>query len=403
MQPAVPTGTEQHPAPAPDVPEPVIPAPPATRRSYGGLLLALALYAALRATGLVVLAVAAAGDPRHWGLRFLLAGRYDALWYSGIATGGYDTGHPLTPAGAPALTNLAFFPLFPALEAVADAVLPGGVAVAAVVVAGLAGLTAAAALYLIGAHLRDRRTGVLLAAVWAVVPNGLVESMGYSETLFTALAAFSLYVVLRCWWLPAAALCVLAGLTRPSGVALIAAVGLAALVAAIRRPARWTAWLAAVIAPLGQVGYMAWVGHRVGRWDGYFHVQNDIWKMEFDDGAYTLRTAGLLFSREQPLVVAVTTAVLAAAILLLVVAAGERVPWPLLVYAAVLVVVALLGDGYFWAKARMLIPAFPLLLPVAAGLARSRNRMVAPAVLLGLAAFSAAYGVYLCLVWRHSP
>ncbi len=105
----------------------------------------------------------------------------------------------------------------------------------------------------------------------------------------------------------------------------------------------------------------------------------------------------------QPLMIAVTTTVVGLAVLLLAVAAGEKVPWPLLVYAGALVLIAFFGHGYFWAKARMLIPAFPLLLPVAYGLARSRNKVVAPAVLAGLAAFSALYGVYVSLVWTHSP
>lgn len=369
----------------------------------GGLLLAAGLYAVLRGAALVVLAGYAHADPRQWSLEFVLAQRYDAVWYSGIAAHGYDAAIPITAAGGPATTNLAFFPLYPALQAAADAVLPGGIPVAALVVAWTAGLVAACGLYLIGARLRDRRTGVLLAAVWAVLPNAVVESMGYSETLFTALAAFSLYFVLRGWWLAAAGLCVLAGLTRPTAVALIAAVGLAALAAVIRRPSRWTAWLALPIAPLGQLGFMVWVGQRLHAPDGYLRVQNDAWKMGFDDGGFTVRTANQLSAKEQPLVVAVTTGVIAVSILLLVVAAGEPVPWPLLVYAGVVVLIAVLGDSYFWTKARMLIPAFPLLLPVALGLARSRNRLVAPAVLIGLAALSATYGVYLCLVWRHSP
>ncbi len=377
-------------------------APVRARRIWTGLLLAAGLYTLLRAVCLAVLSGYAA-DERGWGLLYVLGQRFDALWYSSIVTGGYDTVVGVSVTGGPGTTNLAFFPLYPALIKAFGAVLPGGVTVAALAVAWTAGLAAAAGLYLLGTHLRSRTAGVILAAVWAVIPNASVESMAYSETLFTALAVFSLYFVLRGRWLPAAGLCVLAGVTRPTAAALIAAVGLAALVEVVRRPARWTAWLAMPIAPLGQVGYMWWVGHRLGHWNAYFQVQNDAWKMGFDLGQYTVDRAGQLMDVPQPLVIAVTTAVVALAVLLLVVAAGERIPWPLLVYAGVLVLIVFLGDGYFWAKARMLIPAFPLLLPVAYGLARSRNRLVAPAVLAGLTAFSATYGVYVSLVWTQSP
>jgi hypothetical protein len=148
---------------------------------------------------------------------------------------------------------------------------------------------------------------------------------------------------------------------------------------------------------------MWWVGQRLGHWNAYFQVQNDAWKMGFDLGQYTVHNAGQLMVVQQPLVIAVVTAVVALAVLLFVVAAGAKVPWPLLVYAGAMLLIVIFGDGYFWAKARMLIPAFPLLLPVAYGLARSRNRLLAPAVLAGLTAFSALYGVYVSLVWTQSP
>jgi hypothetical protein len=389
---------------APEVTEiiPDLPAAEPRRRLLPGAVLAVVVYAALRAITLVVLAAYAAADARHLTLRALLS-RYDATWYATIADRGYDLSIPLNAKGGLATTNLAFFPLYPSLVAAVKFILPVHVTTAALIVAWGCGLAAAAGLYLIGAHLKDRRTGVLLAAVWAVLPHGLVESMGYSETLFTALAVFALWAVLKKYWLVAGLLTLLAGLTRPTAAALIVAVGLAALVAVIRRPSTWTAWIAGVLSPLGLLGYMAWVGHRLGRWDGYFHVQNDAWKMGFDGGPYTLRTANSLLMKDLPLSVAVTTAVVAVALLLFVIAVGERLPWPLLVYSAVSLIVVLAGDSYYTSKARLLIPAFPLLLPVVYAMTRSRNRVVPYVVLAGLTAMSALYGVYLCLVWKYSP
>jgi hypothetical protein len=378
-------------------PEPA-PAGRATRRDsvWAGPLAAVFGYAVLRAIGLAVLAV------KDHHLRHDLLG-YDVAWYVGIAEHGYAHTVTYAATGNPLPVNLAFFPLYPALIAAVAWALPVSAPTAAIVVAWTFGLVAAAGLYAVGTAVRDRRTGILLALLWAVLPHALVQSMGYSETLFTALAAWSLWAVLRDRWLTAGALCVLAGLTRPTAAALVAAVGLAALVAVIRNPRQWRPWVAGAMTPLGLLAFMGWVGWRLHRADGYFYVQNRAWQMGFDGGANTLHSADDVVLGRTPLALTMTTAVLAVGVVLLVVALGARLPWPLLVFAGVAMVVVLTGDGYYWAKARLLMPAFPLLLPVAVALARTRNRVTPYAVVGALTALSAAYGVYLIVGWKHSP
>jgi len=365
-----------------------------------GVPAALLLYALLRAAGLLTLGAYAAAQHRGVSPWHALI-RFDAAWYAQIAAHGYDTALRIGPHGVPATTNLAFFPLYPGLVALVHLVLP--VAAAGVVVSWAAGLGAAWGLYALGAHLRDARTGVLLAGLWAVVPHAVVESMGYSETLFTALAAWSLLAVLRRQWLTAGILCLLAGLTRPTSAALVAAVGLAALVAVCREPRAWRAWCAMVLAPLGLLGFVGWVGVVLGRADGYFYVQNVAWRMRFDGGGDTVRKLGTVATHAVPLAYVVTTAVLVIGLTLLVIGIGERLPWPLLVYAAGVLAVVLGGAGYYWAKGRLLLPDFPLLIPIAYALARARGRTTPIAVITLLAVLSAFYGVYLCLIWKSSP
>ncbi|MBG0567971.1 glycosyltransferase family 39 protein [Actinoplanes sp. NEAU-A11] len=360
---------------------------------------AIAWYAALRGISLLVLWLAASDQNRSL---LTILGKYDAIWYARIVTNGYDHVIPLKPDGGLATTNLAFFPLYPGLTALADFVLPGGARTAGIAVAWLAGLAAAWGLYALGAHLRDRRTGVILAALWAVVPHGLVQSMGYTETLFTALAAWSLFALLRGHWVTAGLLCTLAGLTRPTGAALVATVGLAALIAVVRRRDGWRPWAAGALAPLGLLGFVAWVGHRLGRADGYFHVQNDAWKMSYDTGAFTLKTVYSGLTKAMPLAFYVTMLILVIAVALLAVLAFDRAPWPLVLYAGLVVAMVFFGDGYFHAKARLLLPAFPLLLPIAFALAGARRR-VTVVVLAAMTAVSAAYGVYLAIAWTYSP
>ena len=75
-------------------------------------------------------------------------------------------------------------------------------------VAVVASLAAAWGLYAVGDHLHDRRTGVLLAVVWGLLPHAIVESMAYTEAIFTALVAWSLLAMLReRWWPPGCSRC----------------------------------------------------------------------------------------------------------------------------------------------------------------------------------------------------
>ncbi len=119
---------------------------------------------------------------------------------------------------------------------------------------------------------------VLLAGLWAVVRSAVVQSMAYTGSLFTAFAAWSLHAVLRRGWLLAGTLCILAGLTRATGVAVVVAVGLAAAADLVRHRGRAgdggrSTWSALVLASAGTLGFTAWQAVVVGRADAYFWVQ----------------------------------------------------------------------------------------------------------------------------------
>ena len=360
---------------------------------------ALALYAGLRAVAMLVLWRNV--DARGLDLGNVLT-RFDGGIYLRIAMQGYETGIPLQPGGGLAPTNLAFFPLYPGLIAALDPVLPGDPRVTAIAVSWAAGLAAAWGLYAVGAQLRDRRTGIVLAGLWAVVPHAVVESMGYTETLFTALAAWSLFALLRRRWLTAGVLCLFAGLTRSVAIALIAAVGLAALVAVCQRRDGWRPWLGGALAPLGFLGFVAWVGDRLGRYDGYVYLQREAWHASYDAGEYALTQMNRILNEPEQLALYVTTLVVVLALALLVLLATDGSPWPLVVYAAVMFVAVVGVEGYYHTMARHLLPAFPLLLPVAYALGTARRSTVVVVFVL-LTAVSAWYGVYLRLIWEYSP
>ncbi|ROQ34107.1 hypothetical protein EDD98_3141 [Streptomyces sp. PanSC19] len=351
-------------------------------------LLALGGYAVTRLVGLLVLAVAAAATGED-GLH-RLKGRWDSVWYVRIAEHGY--GHRVTLPNGDVHSDLAFFPLLPALERGLSAVLPVDAATAGLLVSWTAGLVAAGGIAKCGAHVAGPRVGVLLAVLWGVYPTAFVQSMAYTETLFTALAAWSLYAVLRGRWIPAGVLCAAAGLTRPTAAALIAALGITALVALVRErrlPARTVAGV--LIAPLGWLAYVAHVGVREGSPTAYFDVQA-AWGNSIDGGvALALFIAGLPWPAALGL-----CAALALPVWLIVLCVRQRQPLPLLVYTVGVVFVSLVGAAYFGSRPRLMMPAFGLLLPPAVALARVRTRTAVP-VLAGLALASGAYGAFTLL------
>ncbi|MFF0430271.1 hypothetical protein ACFYUJ_38665 [Streptomyces sp. NPDC004520] len=351
-------------------------------------LAALGGYAAARLVGLLVLAVAAAATGED-GLH-RLKGRWDSVWYVRIAEHGY--GYQVTLPNGDVHSDLAFFPLLPALERGLSALLPVDAATAGLLVSWTAGLAAAWGIHACGAHVAGPRAGVLLAVLWGVYPTAFVQSMAYTETLFTALAAWSLYAVLRGRWILAGVLCAAAGLTRPTAAALIAALGITALVTLVRErrlPVRTVAGV--LIAPLGWLAYVAYVGVREGGPTAYFDVQA-AWGNSIDFGvALALFIAGLPWPAALGL-----CAALALLGWLVVLCVRQRQPLPLLVYTIGVVFVSLVGAAYFGSRPRLMMPAFGLLLPPAAALARVRTRTAVP-VLAGLALASAGYGAFTLL------
>ncbi|MFD0594510.1 ArnT family glycosyltransferase [Catellatospora coxensis] len=294
-------------------------------------------------------------------------------------------------------------PLHPTLTRWLGAILPFGLPTVGVLLTWVMALVAAWGLFAIGNHLHDRRTGVLLATVWGLLPHAIVESMGYTEAMFTAFAAWTLLATLRRQWVAAALLSVLAGLTRPSASALFPVVVLAAFVAIVRRQDRsWRAWFALLVAPLGWLGYLGWVANRTGRLDGWFHLQHEGWGSSWDAGRYTASmTASVLAEAKVPdyLLVAL---VMLVSLALFAISVIDRQPWQLLMFSALMIAVSLGGSGFYNAKARFLLPAFALLLPVAGALARTKPAKMY--VIVGtLAAVSAYCGGYLLLIWKFSP
>ncbi|WP_077799553.1 hypothetical protein [Streptomyces sp. JHA26] len=393
--------------------------PGALRRAAPALL----GYAAVRALGLAALALWSAA--RDKSAYTLLTARWDSLWYTRVAELGY--GYEVRLPNGDVHSNLAFFPLLPWLERLGAAAGPLSYADAGFAVSLLASLAAAWGIFAVAEHAYGRdgegagrglgravpgdgRVGTWAVLLWAVLPVGIVQSMAYSESLFTALAAWSLYAVLTGRWVAAGTLAALAGLTRPVGLAVAAAVWAAAITAFVRNRSGTAAHgalsaprapgggarcaLGMLLAPLGAAGYVLWVGHRTGRGPlGYLDVQAG-WRNGFDGGVAFARFVAAKFT-SFPAALAGVGLIVGVALLLwlYVVCVRQRQPLALLVYSGIVTALALCASSYFGSKPRLLLPAFPLLLPPALALARLRtSRSVL--VVAGVAVASAGYGAF---------
>lgn len=93
-----------------------------------------------------------------------------------------------------------------------------------------------------------------------------------------------------------------------------------------------------------------------------------------------------------------TVAVVLGVPVLIWVAARTRLPWPLLLYSLIVVAMVLLSDGVMNSKIRMLLPALPLLLPIAIGLSRTRTSTQA-AILVLATMVTAWFGAYCLLIY----
>lgn len=375
--------------------------PVRTAHPLAAVATALGLFAAARLTGGVVLAAVALAAGKH---PLALLGRsWDSLWYLHIAEHGY--GRIVHHRPGRIFSDLAFFPVYPALVRAVTTVTDLTAGGAGLLVSWTAAAAAACGIFRIGARLHSRSVGTVLVLLWGLLPHSVVLSLAYTEPLLTAFAAWSLYAVLCGHWVWAGTLAALAGLSRPNGCAVAAAVLVAAAQELRRRRLREIPpglWAGAALAPLGWGGYVLWVGVRTGDpLGGYFAVQHG-WGSAFDLGHDSLRTMRTLVARSSPLVYPITVVIVAAAVLLFALLLVERAPLPLVVYSGALLLVALGGSGYFCSKPRFLLPAFPLLLPLACALARTAQARPwhATLVVAALAGLSFTYGAHLVVLAR---
>jgi hypothetical protein len=333
----------------------------------------------------------------HIGLlRALEAG--DGGWYVAVASLGYEHHLVYVAPGVAGQMRIAFFPLLPLLiRAVTDVTALGGFT-AGLLITAVASLFAAAGIYALVDRFAGHATALATVALWAIMPTAIFESMIYSEALYAALAAWALYALLKSRWITAGGLTLVAGLSRPSAIALVVVVCAACLVAIVRNHGRWRAAAGLLLAPCGAAGYLLWIGLRLHNIDAWFVSQRaQGWQSSFDFGKQTLQVvsgvAALHMGWPGTPYAFVAAFLLVCAGLALALALGRRTPLTLTAWTWLGILLTLGTSGPWVSKARFMLPYFPLLVPVAAaaGRARRRDQVIAAVVVVLLSGWWSAY------------
>lgn len=334
----------------------------------------LAVWALARGFSFLVLSVVAAQQRvSPWGqaspsyLEFVDI--WDSQWYERVFDGGYPTSIPRDGSGTAQENEWAFYALFPLVVRGLDALTGLGWTVLATTVATAAGFGGALVIYLLFRLRAGAGTSLWAVTFTAVSPVSPVFQIPYAESLNLLLLAAALYLVVSGRYLAAIPVVVLMCLSRPVGVAFALGTGVLFLVSWFRRhtvpfpPEK--AWRLFLLVGVSGASALAWPAIA--------------WAYTGDPGAYTdtetaWRGSGLLlfkpwFNTSEylfgPVMGPVAVLVLAACLVLyLNSAAVRRLGLELQLWCSAYILYLLAFLNPFTSTFRLLIPLFPLALPL---------------------------------------
>lgn len=158
------------------------------------------------------------------GQEFPLVGvwqRWDACWYSKVATFGYELGED----------SANFWPVMPMLMRFVAWPLGGDVALSGLIVAGLAYVAAIAGLFRLVARDLDREVARRTVLFITIAPAAFFLFAPFTEAPFLAFSVWTILAARERSWVLAAGVALMAGLTRIQGLFLVL-------------PLAWEAWSA---------------------------------------------------------------------------------------------------------------------------------------------------------------
>jgi hypothetical protein len=363
---------------------------------------------------------------------------WDGVHYLQIARSGYVDKLTFYPDGKPTRMDIAFFPLYPMLIAALHTVTRLPLEVAGLVLSLAASLATAVGLGVLLEPLFGRKTALLTVTIWAVGVDAIIQSMVYAQPLIAAFAVWGAIAMRRRRPLLGAMCAIGAGLSHSTGLGLIVVVMVGSALA-IREAAQKKQWRAVyapaaaiVLAPLGLIGYIAFLALRFHRLDTWFLAESAPgWTSNFDFGKYTAKTLlGQLHVSswfgavgKADFIASLWVLPSVGIMLWLLYDAGwwpsrfrrrpssrsaqspesrleaparPRVPWELTLFALVTLVVALTNSGPWNSKPRFLIPCLALCVPPAIWLAKLEHRpRLQQAIIVAVAAVSVLCCYYL--------
>jgi Gpi18-like mannosyltransferase len=322
------------------------------------------LYVSLRLANFLAFFTYMRVQHRSWSHVFY---RWDSQWYESVASHGY---HYVVQDQGRTLSNEAFFPLFPFLERLISQVTTLSYIDSGIAISLVSGVVAALMIYKTISLFASEKVAQVSVALWALLPMSFIQILSYSETLFTALCASSLYFTVKKKFLLAAILSAFAGLTRPSGLAIASAVIIAIFLDLRKSRATldWKKIVAIFLAPLGWISFLAYLAFKHHNPFAYFVIQRD-WNNGFDGGSNFLSWIWRIAQNNIFEGGAIAFGALAV-IALLWGLIRSKPPIEFVIYTAAIVFVSFTTSGYFGSKPRYLMPAYPLLIPISLWLVR---------------------------------
>ena len=339
---------------------------PARRTGWRGVATPLLAWFSSRV--LVLLSIAVGNAVRDDGRGVIEALHlWDGNWYLSAAAG-YE--YPDLAVADLDQVNIAFFPLYPLLIRAARFVTGWTPLAAALLVSLVFGALALVAMWLLVDRISGREVADRSVMLLAFAPGALVLSLVYSEGVMLTLAAGCLLALVSRRWVAAGVLAALASAARPTGVALLLACGVAALLQ-LHRGGDRRAVVAPLLAPLGIAAYLGWLWFATGSATVWFRVQREGWGEVVDFGRRTiadLEWIGSLVAGLDYRLVPMSVQLRLGGLLFLVVAVALMVWWrppaTLWAYTAGVLGPSLLSHT-LGARPRFLFTAFPLIVAVA--------------------------------------
>lgn len=320
---------------------------------------------------------------------------WDGHWYLDVVRDGYP--HHIMPNVTYFVSDAraAFFPMYPRLVHYLDNIIPGGPVTVALLVNLLLG---ALFIYLVGRIARDlfdTKTAEKAMIIAALFPGSFVLSMAYSEALLLCVSCLCFMALHKKAWVWAGVLAAIGTASRPNGLALVLACGVAALLA-IKDDRDWKSLVAPILAPLGFISFMLFLAHHTDENFAWFRVQTEAWKEGTSFGATAVsRTFDFFLNPTSSPTTVLTAASMTAMILALWCLKRYRIPAMYIAFILGILVLMLL-PATVTARPRFLYTAFPLIFPVARQLRDDEDKWW-PLVLIlfatGLVTVMGMYGV----------